>query len=495
MGNRGDLHLRSVCVMRWCVESTACPFLSKATVKSILRKNAALAALAAAFALQTPLSGTALAETRTISLFMVHTKEEVTVTYKKDGKYIPDAMKKINHILRDWRRNESTRMDPKVVDLMWELHADLGSKKPVHIISGYRSPRTNALLKRIGRKVARRSQHIAGRAIDLYFPDVPISRLRGSAFVRRIGGVGYYPRSGKHGFIHIDTGRVRHWPRIGAAKMASIMRSYRSTVGQRFRRPASTTLIAQAKPAETKPATTVASTTRSDRIVPRPRPRPLEVLLLAAAKLTVTPASAPVPKRNFGTRATIAAGESLGQVASAGALTSEPVQQQLSNTSRKGSLQASLLAGNANDTPMIKPLTETVAFDEHGNSNVTVTGSFGDIEAAVRRDGAPRSFSSGQSPIAAEQTGIQITSENNSDLTQVIVNLTKSEQVTRQMSATSGKADRQEVNSGAKGDLWSSMSISNQRRLTGTAGNGVRFAQQRRSQDDLQRDEEPLTFK
>ena len=111
-------------------------------------------------------------ETRTISLYHVHTKESLTVTYKVNGRYIPSAMSKINHLMRDWRRNETIKMDPETVDLMWELHADLGSNRPIHIICGFRSPKTNAFLKRIGRNVARKSQHMVGKAIDLYFPDV-----------------------------------------------------------------------------------------------------------------------------------------------------------------------------------------------------------------------------------------------------------------------------------------------------------------------------------
>lgn len=175
-------------------------------------------------------------ETRTISIYHIHTKEKLTVTYKKDGKYIPSAMKKINNILRDWRRNEVIAISPRTIDLMWELHADLGSKQPVHIVSGYRSPKTNAFLKKIGRNVARKSQHMVGKAIDIYFPDVPTKKMRNSALVRQVGGVGYYRSGGgPSGFLHIDSGRVRHWgPAISQKEMASIMRDYRRTVGARL---------------------------------------------------------------------------------------------------------------------------------------------------------------------------------------------------------------------------------------------------------------------
>ena len=184
------------------------------------------------------LNGTAHSggETRTVSLYHIHTKESLTITYMKDGKYIPSAMKKINYLMRDWRRNEIITISPKTIDLMWELHADLGSKAPIHIVCGYRSPRTNAFLKKVGRNVARKSQHMVGHAIDLYFPDVPTIKIRNSALVRQVGGVGYYSSgAGPTGFVHIDSGNVRHWgPAISQTQMAKIMRDYRKTVGARL---------------------------------------------------------------------------------------------------------------------------------------------------------------------------------------------------------------------------------------------------------------------
>lgn len=175
-------------------------------------------------------------ETRTLSLYHVHTGESLTITYMKDGRYVPSAMKKINFLLRDWRRNETITISPKTIDLMWELHADLGSKQPIHIVCGYRSPKTNAFLKSIGRNVARKSQHMQGKAIDLYFPDVSTEKMRNSALVRQVGGVGYYRSGGgPTGFLHIDSGNVRHWgPSISSVQMARIMRDYRKTVGARL---------------------------------------------------------------------------------------------------------------------------------------------------------------------------------------------------------------------------------------------------------------------
>ncbi len=175
-------------------------------------------------------------ENRTISLYHIHTKETLTVTYMQNGRYVPSAMKQINYLMRDWRRNEPIQIDPKTLDLMWELHADLGSRKPISIVCGYRSPRTNAFLKKIGRKVAGKSQHMRGKAIDFFFPDVSTAKIRNSALVRKVGGVGYYRSAGgPTGFLHIDTGNVRHWgPGMAPSQMASLLRDGQKYVGKRL---------------------------------------------------------------------------------------------------------------------------------------------------------------------------------------------------------------------------------------------------------------------
>lgn len=203
---------------------------------SRLRKSliaTSLAALCAASVAGFSAPGNAGGETRTLSMVHVHTGEKLTITYKKNGRYIPSAMTRINHFLRDWRKNKPTTMDPRTVDLMWELYADLGSKVPIRIISGYRSAETNNMLKRIGRNVAKTSQHTAGKAIDMFFPDVKLARLRNSAIVREVGGVGYYPGGGG-GFVHIDSGNVRYWPRPSDSQIAQIFRDYKGTIGARL---------------------------------------------------------------------------------------------------------------------------------------------------------------------------------------------------------------------------------------------------------------------
>jgi uncharacterized protein YcbK (DUF882 family) len=260
-----------------------------------------------------------------LSLYHVHTKESLTITYKKNGRYIPSAMEKINYVLRDWRRNETMLIDPKTIDLMWELHADLDSKAPIHIISGYRSAATNAMLKKIGRNVAKQSMHIRGKAIDLYFPDVPVSRLRGSAIAREVGGVGYYPRSGASGFVHIDSGKIRYWPRPSETQLAQIMKENKKSIGARLTNGYMTAQVdtglspvvikasgkvavaAAAPPLEDDEIDAAAPAKSKTALisgypVPKPRQKPIEVLMLAAAKMRIEPASAPPPRANFAKR-------------------------------------------------------------------------------------------------------------------------------------------------------------------------------------------------
>ncbi len=156
---------------------------------------------------------------RTISFYHIHTHERLTVVYKRNGKYIPEAMKQINWIMRDWRKNQVKEIAPATIDLAWEMHEELGSKEPINIICGYRSADTNEMLRRTVGGQAKQSQHITGKAIDITFPDVPLKRMRYSALIRERGGVGYYPTSGIP-FVHVDTGRVRMWPRMPRMELA-----------------------------------------------------------------------------------------------------------------------------------------------------------------------------------------------------------------------------------------------------------------------------------
>jgi uncharacterized protein YcbK (DUF882 family) len=156
---------------------------------------------------------------RTISFYHIHTHERLTVTYKKNGQYVPEAMKQINWIMRDWRKNEVKVIAPETIDLAWEMHEELGSKEPINIICGFRSAGTNEMLRKTVGGQAKQSQHITGKAIDITFPDVPLKKMRYSALIRERGGVGYYPTSGIP-FVHVDTGRVRMWPRLPRYELA-----------------------------------------------------------------------------------------------------------------------------------------------------------------------------------------------------------------------------------------------------------------------------------
>ena len=164
---------------------------------------------------------------RTISFYNIHSKETLTIQYMKGGKRIPEAMEKINWIARDWRRDEKTDMDPDLIDLVWEIHNELGSHEPVHIISGYRSRASNDLLRRTVGGQASESRHILGKAADVHFPDVPVKNLRYSALIREKGGVGYYPTSALP-FVHMDIDRVRAWPRLPRAELALLFPSGRT---------------------------------------------------------------------------------------------------------------------------------------------------------------------------------------------------------------------------------------------------------------------------
>jgi uncharacterized protein YcbK (DUF882 family) len=156
---------------------------------------------------------------RRIELHNIHTGEDLSIVYKKDGQYIPAAMEKLNWFLRDWRADKATTMSPQTIDIVWEMHEELGSKMPIHFVSGYRSPSTNEKLRKRGGGQAKHSQHILGKAMDVAFPDVPVQKLRYAGLVREKGGVGYYPTSGLP-FVHIDTGNVRMWPRMPRYELA-----------------------------------------------------------------------------------------------------------------------------------------------------------------------------------------------------------------------------------------------------------------------------------
>lgn len=163
----------------------------------------------------------AQAETRSLKLYFVHTKERAEITFKRNGRYDQAGLKKINTFLRDWRRNEPTKMDPRLLDAVWETYRAVGAKDYIHVVSAYRSPATNSMLRKRSSGVAQKSQHMLGKAMDFYIPGVPLQKLRDAGLRAQAGGVGYYPRSGSP-FIHMDVGNVRHWPRMSRKELVAV---------------------------------------------------------------------------------------------------------------------------------------------------------------------------------------------------------------------------------------------------------------------------------
>jgi uncharacterized protein YcbK (DUF882 family) len=163
----------------------------------------------------------ALNETRTLSFHHTHSDEDLTVTFKRDGRYDEEALKKLNHYLRDWRNQDETVMDRQLFDILWEVYRDVDGKKPIQIVSSYRSPATNAMLRRRSSGVARHSQHMLGHAMDFYIPEVRLEQIRYAGLRLQRGGVGFYPTSGSP-FVHLDTGNIRHWPRMTHDQLAKV---------------------------------------------------------------------------------------------------------------------------------------------------------------------------------------------------------------------------------------------------------------------------------
>ncbi|HEX6739804.1 MAG TPA: DUF882 domain-containing protein [Vicinamibacteria bacterium] len=145
---------------------------------------------------------------RELSFVNTHTGEKVTAAYFEHGRFEPDALRDIDRVLRDHRSGEIKPIDRRLLDLLDSLHGKLETSQPYHVISGYRSASTNALLHAASDGVARHSLHMDGKAIDIRIPGVQLAHLRGAALEMGRGGVGYYPSSD---FVHVDTGRIRRW--------------------------------------------------------------------------------------------------------------------------------------------------------------------------------------------------------------------------------------------------------------------------------------------
>ena len=195
---------------------------------------------------------------RRIQMFNIHTQESIDIVYKKDGEFIPEALDQLNYFMRDWRANKQTKMDPHTIDLVWEIHEELGSKVPVHLICGFRSSGTNEALRNAGGGQAKFSQHILGKAMDVTFPDIPVQKLRYAGLVREAGGVGYYPTSGVP-FVHIDTGTVRMWPRMPRYELALLFPKGHSKFVPADGRPISVADVSYARAHYTQMADAIAA--------------------------------------------------------------------------------------------------------------------------------------------------------------------------------------------------------------------------------------------
>ncbi|WP_082434680.1 DUF882 domain-containing protein [Devosia sp. A16] len=158
---------------------------------------------------------------RTLYLHHTHTGETGRFTFKRNGKYDQAVLRQMNVFLADWRTKEPTNMDPALFDLLWEVYQEVGATQPYNIVSSYRSPKTNKMLRSKSSGVAENSQHMRGKAMDVFIPGVNLSKLRETAMRHQVGGVGFYPTSGSP-FVHMDTGNVRAWPRMTRAQLKKV---------------------------------------------------------------------------------------------------------------------------------------------------------------------------------------------------------------------------------------------------------------------------------
>jgi len=169
-------------------------------------------------------SAAANGDTRTLFLYHSHSKETIAATFRVNGHYDAATLEKLNWFLRDWRNDEPTQMDPKLFDVLWEAYrsADrMGPDDPIVVVSAYRCPATNAMLRQRSRAVAKHSQHMLGKAMDTTIPGLSMAKVREIGMRMQRGGVGYYPNAGTP-FVHLDVGGVRHWPRMTYDQLAQL---------------------------------------------------------------------------------------------------------------------------------------------------------------------------------------------------------------------------------------------------------------------------------
>jgi uncharacterized protein YcbK (DUF882 family) len=155
-----------------------------------------------------PLAAQERSDARTLSFYHTHTSKTLEVTYYQNGLYLLEPMEQLRDFLADWRNGEKNEIDPRLMDILWEIQRVTGNSDTFEVISAYRSPGTNRYLRSKSKGVAQNSQHILGKAIDVRLRGLDTKKLRDVALELKLGGVGYYEKTD---FVHVDTGRVRRW--------------------------------------------------------------------------------------------------------------------------------------------------------------------------------------------------------------------------------------------------------------------------------------------
>ena len=179
------------------------------TLKDKHRRSAIKMLLGTSFAsLLMPVKRAMGVDERRLSFYHTHTGERLDVAYARGGEHVASGLTEINHFLSDFRTGDVTVIDPELLDLIYDLRESLGSSGTYEVISAYRSPKTNEMLRDKSSGVAKNSQHLLGKAIDVRLDDVDTASLRDAAIKLQRGGVGYYEQSN---FVHVDTGNVRRW--------------------------------------------------------------------------------------------------------------------------------------------------------------------------------------------------------------------------------------------------------------------------------------------
>jgi uncharacterized protein YcbK (DUF882 family) len=154
------------------------------------------------------ISNASIEDRRDLSFYHTHTGRALQIVYYHDGQYDPHALQAIDDFLKDFRNGQQHRIDPALLDVLYEIKVRTGTRSPFEVISAYRSPATNQMLRQTSNGVAQNSMHLRGQAIDVRLADIDLVALRKTALTLRRGGVGFYPDSE---FVHVDTGRVRYW--------------------------------------------------------------------------------------------------------------------------------------------------------------------------------------------------------------------------------------------------------------------------------------------